>query len=369
MSGPRVADLCLMRLFIDCRYVRTTVHDGISRYTASLTRAAAELAEVTMLIHDPEQLRMLPDCEAVQISSPTGPREPFVAAQINRFSPDVVFSPMQTMGSMGRKYRLILTLHDLIYYTHRTPPRDLPPLVRAGWRAYHLSYAPQRWALNRADAVATVSDTTRELMAAHRLTSRPVHLIPNAPQPVGDPREPGVHPSKELVYLGSFMEYKNVEALVQGMALLPGYTLHLCSPITESRRKELHAIAENPDQLVFHHGISELDLTELIRRCTALVTLSRSEGYGLPLIEAMSHGTPVVATDLQIFREVVGEAVDERGAQLVSPDSAEGLAAAVRNLEAPDTFAAASSSARRRSQAYSWEDSAQRLVRLAESWG
>lgn len=356
-----------MRLFIDCRYVRTSVHDGISRYSASITRAAADFADVTMLIHDPEQLRMLPDLESVQISSPTSPREPFVAAQINRFTPDVVFSPMQTMGSMGRKYRLILTLHDLIYYSHRTPPRDLPPLVRAGWRAYHLSYAPQRWVLNRADAVATVSETTRELMARHRLTSRAVHVIPNAPQAVAQPRDPEVSPAQELVYLGSFMDYKNVDALVRAMAWLPEYTLHLCSPITESRWKELQAAAKNPDQLVFHHGISEPDLTALIRRCTALVTLSRSEGYGLPLIEAMSHGTPVVASDLRIFREVVGEAVDQRGAQLISLDGAEGLVAAIRHLEAPGAFAAASSSARRRSQAYSWEDSAQRLVHLAES--
>src|SRR5690625_6518541 len=38
--------------------------------------------------------------------------------------PDVVFSPMQTIGSAGRKFGLILTLHDLIYYQHRTPPKD-----------------------------------------------------------------------------------------------------------------------------------------------------------------------------------------------------------------------------------------------------
>ena len=55
----------------------------------------------------------------------------FVALLVNRLKPDVVFSPMQTMGSLGRRYRLVLTVHDLIYYRHRTPPRDLPAPVRA----------------------------------------------------------------------------------------------------------------------------------------------------------------------------------------------------------------------------------------------
>ncbi|WP_345476164.1 glycosyltransferase family 1 protein [Nesterenkonia rhizosphaerae] len=362
-----------MRLFVDCRYVRTRVHDGISRYTASLVQAAAEKADVTMLIHDEQQLGMLPDLPAVKISSPTSALEPFVAQQINPHQPDVVFSPMQTMGSVGRRYRLILTLHDLIYYEHRTPPRDLPAPVRLGWRLYHLSYTPQRMALNRADAVATISETTRGLMEKHRLTRRPLHLIPNAAQPVEQPRDPAVPPARELVYMGSFMEYKNVEAVIAGLNRLPEYRLHLCSPISPARRAQLVALAERPGQLIFHNGISEQDYTALLQQVTALVTLSRAEGYGLPVVEAMSHGTPVVVSDLPIFREVTGVAnkvsQDDlaAGAQCVDADDDAAFAAAVRRLEDPAAFQAASVQARTRSQAYSWEDSADRLVTLARS--
>src|SRR5690625_7912100 len=84
--------------------------------------------------------------------------------------PDVVFSPMQTIGSAGRKFGLILTLHDLIYYQHRTPPKDLPQIIRGLWYLYHLTYSPQRLLLNRADAVATVSHTSQRLIRRHRLT-------------------------------------------------------------------------------------------------------------------------------------------------------------------------------------------------------
>lgn len=356
-----------MRLFIDCRYVRPRVHDGISRYTASLVNSAADRAQVTMLIHDPEQLHQLPDLPHLRISSPTGPHEPFVARQINPHSPDVVFSPMQTMGSLGRRYRLILTLHDLIYYQHRTPPRNLPAPVRLGWRLYHLSYVPQRLTLNRADAVATVSETTAQLITEHRLTSRPVHLVPNAPQVVESPRDPHQPPVQELVYMGSFMDYKNVPALIQGLNELPAYRLHLCSPVDPADRARLMAFAQRPRQLVFHNGISESEYHQLLQRATALVTLSQAEGFCLPVVEALSHGTPVITSDLPIFREVIGYAANTGAAQVVRKSSPSEFSHAVRTLENPHDFAAASRTARSRSRDFSWSDSADRLIALADS--
>ncbi|MDR8018038.1 glycosyltransferase [Nesterenkonia sp. LY-0111] len=356
----------MLRLFFDARYTRTRVHDGISRFTASLVAAAAGQAEVTMMISDVQQLRLLPDLPFLQLSAPTSPREPWIAHQLNPHRPDVVFSPMQTMGGTGRRYPLILTLHDLIYYQHRTPPRDLPAAVRLGWRAYHLSYQPQRWALNRADAVATVSETTRTLIREHRLTRRPVTVIPNAPQPVAVARDPDTAPQPELVYMGSFMEYKNVEALVRGVNRLPGYRLHLCSPISTARQAQLSALADRPNQLIFHDGISEEDYTALLRRSQALVTLSRAEGYGLPVVEALAQGTPVITSDLDIFAEVSGGARNGLGAQQVPTDDAAAFAAAVAALEAPGVFAGASRAARDRARTFSWPDSAARLIGLAE---
>lgn len=356
----------MLKLFIDCRYTRTQVHDGISRFTAELTAAASAYAEVTMIISDPGQLRMLPDLPHIMAASPTSPREPWVAHHINGYAPDVVFSPMQTMGGWGRKYPLLLTLHDLIYYQHRTPPRGLPSPVRLGWRLFHLSYQPQRWFLNRADAVATVSHTTRSLMEQHRLTRRPIEVIGNAPPRDAEPREPRGEVTRELVYMGSFMDYKNVETAVRSVNLLPAYTLHLCSPISAQRRAELTAEASDPRQLVFHDGIAEAEYSALLHRATALISLSRAEGYGLPLIEAMSHGTPVVVSDLPIFAEIAGSAVEEEGAQIVPADDSAAAAAAVLALGEPEAFARASQSARRRSQDYSWDSSAQRLVEMAE---
>lgn len=350
-----------MRILIDARFTRTDQHDGISRFGASLIEAVARRAEVAMLISDDRQLALLPDVPHVKVTSPLSPAELFIARQVNRLKPDVVFCPMQTMGSWGRRYPLILTLHDLIYYEHPEPPGFLPAPVRVLWRLYHKAYWPQRFLLNRADVVATVSHTTRWLMSEKRLTRRPVRIVGNAPQGGSDPRPLDGGAEKTLLYMGSFMPYKNVETVIAGMEALPDYELHLLSRIATARRDELEALVPYGARVVFHGGVSEEEYEALLRRTTALVSLSRSEGYGLPLVEAMSLGTPVIASDIPIFREVGGD-----GATYVDPDVPGDFAAAVRALEAPDAWQRASTAARARAATFSWDASADALLSAAE---
>ena len=350
-----------MKILIDARFTRTDHHDGISRYGAGLIEALSHRAEVTMLIHDRRQLALLPDVPHVLINSPLSPAELFVARRINRLNADAVFCPMQTMGSFRRRYPLVLTLHDLIYYQNRTPPGFLPPPVRVLWRLYHLAYWPQRLLLNRADVVATISETTRALMQRHRLTRRPIRIVGNAPQPGARPRSLETPPEKSLLYMGSFMPYKNVETLLSGMAGLPDYTLHLLSRITPQRQRELEALVPAGATVVFHNGVTDDDYERLLRSATALVTLSRAEGYGLPVIEAMALGTPVIAADTPIFREVGGTA-----ALYVDPDSPEKFARAVRTLDDPLRWKDASSAGRTQADTYSWKTSADSLMGALE---
>lgn len=362
-----------MRFFMDGRYIRTDYHDGISRFSHSLIHAVARIAPPTVIIHDPAQRALLPeDVDLVELSPPTSVFEPLAARRLNVYRPDVVFSPMQTIGSTGRTFGLILTLHDLIYYQHRTPPKNLPQFIRALWYAYHLTYVPQRLLLNRADAVATVSQTSQRLIRKHRLTSRPVHVISNAPPEVQIPRDPTRRRDKSLVYMGSFMEYKNVELLIQAMQHLPAYQLHLCSPIPETRRIQLLDIARRysvaDGQLVFHDGIADDTYRQLLRSCTALVTASRSEGYGLPVAEAMAEGTPVVLSNLEIFKEIAG--LDNPGALFIdigASNPARHFASQVLRLEDDSTFAAASRGAVEQARSFRWDQSARDLLRLADA--
>ncbi|MFF1880042.1 glycosyltransferase family 4 protein [Pseudarthrobacter sp. NPDC058196] len=349
-----------MKIVIDARFTRTDHHDGISRYGASLIAATAKLADVSMLVSDVRQLALLPDVPYTLISSPLSPLELFVARKVNSLGADVVVCPMQTMGTWGRKYGLILTLHDLIYYEHPTPPGFLPAPVRLLWRLYHKAFWPQRLLLNRADTVATISRTTEALIAKYRLTRRPVRIIANAPQPARVHRTPGDGADRTIIYMGSFMPYKNVETMVAGMSGLPGYTLHLLSRISPQRRAELEGLVPPGASVVFHNGVTDEEYDGLLRRATALVSLSRAEGYGLPLVEAMAVGTPVIASDIPIFREVGGDA-----ALYVDPGSPEQFARAVAQLQDDGHWQDLSRRSVARAAEFSWEESARQLVDAA----
>jgi glycosyltransferase involved in cell wall biosynthesis len=349
-----------VRIVFDCRYTRIDRHDGISRYTSGLITAFARLHPVTMLISDHRQLEMLPSLPWELVSPPESIREPFIAHTINRLHPDVVFTPMQTMGSWGRNYRLVLTVHDLIYYRNRTPPRDLPWGIRLLWRLYHLSWWPQRMLLNRADAVVTVSHTTKDLIREHNLTTRPVSIVPNAADMLD-----GVHEvperrsgpvSRSLVYMGSFMGYKNVDTLVHAMARLPEYELHLMSRVTDAERARLTAL-EPSAGLVFHNGASDEEYAGELSRATALVTASLDEGFGIPLVESMSLGIPVVVSDIPIFREIGGSA-----ALFFDATNADALVTEVRRLEQSGVWADRSAASRREAARFTWSASADHLL-------
>ena len=160
--------------------------------------------------------------------------------------------------------------------------------------------------------------------------------------------------------MGSFMPYKNVETMVKGMADLPGYTLHLLSRITPQRRAELEALIPEDAAVVFHNGVTDEEYHGLLRTATALVSLSRAEGYGLPLVEAMALGTPVIASDIPIFREVGGDA-----ALYVDPSSPEQFAGAVHTLQDEGRWQDASRRSVAQANRFSWDESARQLVDVA----
>ena len=94
-----------MKVIFDARYIRTDFHDGISRYSTELGGALAELLPLTFLIYSEKQKAFLPDdAETIMFHPPTSWREPFSSLFLNQYEPDVVISPMQTFGSLGRKF-------------------------------------------------------------------------------------------------------------------------------------------------------------------------------------------------------------------------------------------------------------------------
>lgn len=354
------------RIFFDARFIRWDNHDGISRFSAGLFAALNRRIPATAIICDTRQLQRLPKgCDYLLANDPTSLKELFIAPSLNKVGAELVFSPMQTMGSWFRKYKLVLTLHDLIYYRHPAPPPGFNAVIRLVWRLYHLVYWPQRLLLNRADAVATVSRTSKRLIEQYRLTKRPITVIYNAAgslnadyqhaPPKQRPRE-----MQSLVYMGSFMDYKNVEVLIRGMKHLPEYELQLLSRITNERKAELEALVDpSGGKVIFHNGVSENEYHNQLDKAVALVTGSQDEGFGIPLVESMSRGVPVIVSDIEIFREIGGLA-----AVFFDQNDELAFVEAVKSLESNPKWLERSMLSMKQADEFNWDKSATQLIEL-----
>lgn len=352
-------------IWFDGRYINPVKPDGITSFSLGLIRAVLRVHPLTVMVDSQQQAELLPKSKNLTLffTNPVAsPKELFSTRKLNREKISVLFSPMQTTSGLGRNFKLVYTLHDLIYYRHRTPPSNFNPLIRAIWFLYHLSYWPQRRLLNMADAVATVSETTRDQMLKHRLTKKPIYVIHNAAEAPERVDKVNRHDSKILVYMGSFIGYKNVETLIRGMRLLPDHKLVLLSRITESRKVELQALAdENGAQVQFENGVTRDEYHEWLHAAKALVSASKDEGFGIPVVEAMERGCPVILSDIPIFEEVAGPA----GLRFAATDSI-AFAEQVKRLGDKRDWKLHSDLGLSQAEFFTWEDSAELFLELCE---
>lgn len=352
-----------MKLLFDARYIRTDFHDGISRYSTELGNALAKITTVTFLICDLAQLQFLPKKAKYElIHAPESPKEPFTAQVLNTLQPDVVFSPMQTMGTIGRTYKQILTSHDMIYFRHPTPPRNISLALKIGWRLYHATYLPERIALNGADVVVTVSHTVAREFKQANLTKRPIVVIPNAPQKFHTHKVVHDSPPKNIIFMGSFMPYKNVETLIKGMEWLPGRSLHLLSKIAPARRKQLTKLIPKGAQVEFHGGVTDDAYEALLADNAVLVTASFDEGYGIPVAEALSIGVPAVVSNIPIFHEVAAG-----GALYFDPNKPKQFAERIKELDDKTVLKRVIADGKAHISSFTWDDSARALLNTIKS--
>ena len=352
----------MTKLWFDARYINTANPDGISRFSLGLIRELAKLTELSALVSSDRQARLLPvNVKVLKVNHPTSVMEAFLGLRLRKEGIGVLFSPMQTTYALGRNFKLISTLHDLIYYRHRTPPEGFNIVIKAIWLAYHSAYWPQRVVLNFADEIVTVSETTKHQMIEHRLTKKKITVIHNAPEPCEFSETHNRSESKDLIYMGSFIGYKNVETLIRGMGLLPDHRLILTSRISERRHRQLAHLAEEVGaSVLFLNGVSDQKYFELLRNCKALVSASLDEGFGIPLVEAMERGTPVITSDIEIFEEVAGPA----GLRFHRFDHHE-FAQRVRELSDPELWQLLSKKSLEQADQFTWPKSAAQLLELA----
>jgi glycosyltransferase involved in cell wall biosynthesis len=230
---------------------------------------------------------------------------------------DVVWFPWNGLSWLATT-PMVATLHDASLF--RFPPSD--DAVRE--REQRPFFAAAKHARRIITDSAFAKDELVHFLALdpHRIDV--VHLGVNDVMRASSDRTAS---SPYVLFVGEAEPRKNLPALLEALALLPeqlGSTLELV--IAGAKEYPLPQ-APAGVRVRVHGWVSDEDLAQLYRRAAALVYPSSYEGFGLPIIEAMAAGTPVIAGDTQSSREVGGDA-----ALYAAPSSARAIAAKIQEV-------------------------------------
>ena len=240
----------------------------------------------------------------------------------------------------------VVTVHDLSF------ERD-PNLMSRKDRLVFRRMVPA--SVRKAKRVFTVSERTKaDLVQLYGTPPEKIVVTPNGVDPVFRPLQPGDRaPSDSLLQdayvlsVGAIQERKNQLAALEAAATV-GLPLVIVGPSKDPGLAE--ELRRRGARLEGYVGTDRL--AELYRGAVCLVQSSRYEGFGLPLLEAMASGTPVVAVPDAALREVAGDA-----AIFVEEDRLDdGIRRAIADH---DALAAAGL---RRAQAFSWRTTAERTL-------
>lgn len=220
-------------------------------------------------------------------------------------------------------WRNVYTLHDLIPFTHP----DLTPISPRRHRRLLDAILPH------ADRLLAVSETGREEIV--RLLGWPAERVGNCWQ-AADPR-PGAQglfrPGSYYFFCGTIEPRKNLARLADAHAQAGVlHPLVLAGPVGDAALAARLDAMGNVVRLPYQDRAT---LHALVRDARALLFPSLAEGFGLPIVEAMMLGTPVMTSDLGAMAEVAGGA-----ALLADPLDMSALAEAIRRLDTDDALRA-----------------------------
>lgn len=217
---------------------------------------------------------------------------------------DVIHETYYSLNPIGRARRRVVTVYDMIHELF------VPEAKHA--------VAAKRAAINRADHIICISETTRRDLArlydidpartsvvhlGYSLTS-PMSEISNQEVPTRGQR-------RSLLYVGNRSGYKNFGTLLKAFSsspILREFNLIAFggSPRLPDEWEEIKRLGVT-DRVRFESG-SDRDLAAHYRAAAAFVYPSMYEGFGIPPLEAMSHGCPVVCSNAGAIPEIVGDA-------------------------------------------------------------
>ncbi|MEA5122803.1 glycosyltransferase [Xanthomonas floridensis] len=267
------------------------------------------------------------------------------------------------------------TLYDLI-------PMHHPEYLAAAWAKRW--YQDKLASLKRADLLLAISDYVRS--DAMEMLSIPAERIVNISSAAAKTFKPifidleirerfssdyGIS-GPYLMYSGAMDARKNLERLLVAYSMLSAASIARCQLVVSGRlssleRDRLGLIANRlciaPDRLVLVGHVSDLELAQLYSGAELFVLPSLHEGFGLPILEAMACGAPVIGSNLTSIPEVL-----TRRDALFDPEDPSSIAGAIeRVLCEPALAQDLRQYGLRRSHEFSWASSASRALDAFES--
>ncbi len=259
--------------------------------------------------------------------------------------------------------RALTIVHDALVY-------DMPGNFSTPYRLLHQTLGR---VLARRSRIGTVSRFSRDrLSAVLGVPPATIPVVPNAADHI-DAVTPdstiverlSLRSGRYLLFVGSFAPNKNLPRALEAFARIAGPADRLVLVGAAVKSFAQNGIGAVPDGVVLPGRISDEALMALYRSARALVFPSLYEGFGIPPLEAIRFGLPVIAGDIPPVREVCDDA-----ALYCDPLSVDSIAAAMRTMLSDDACHAdlAARTAARNAR-YSWDASAAALLAALETVG
>jgi glycosyltransferase involved in cell wall biosynthesis len=325
-----------LRLGVDGRELRGGARTGIRRYTLEVLRAAVARGLECVVYGD-----RTTELDAAPLGARTALIEGRVVpwwdqvalpAALRRDAVEVFLSPYYKRPLVA-PCPVVVTIHDVFFIGY---PGRSRPVYDAGMTRLARLYARGAAAIIADSEHSRRAIVARLGIAAERIAVIPVGLgsefVPATPTAAQRARY-GLGPRYAL-YVGNFLPHKNLPRLLRAWAALAAplraaHRLVLAGGATAGR-PALEALAVSlglAEGVVFAGGVDDADLPALYGGAAVVVLPSLEEGFGLPALEAMACGAPVVASRRGALPEVVGDA-----GLLVDPEDEGALAAALTRV-------------------------------------
>jgi glycosyltransferase involved in cell wall biosynthesis len=268
----------------------------------------------------------------------------------------LLWSPIPEMP-LWRGCRSVVTLHDLIPL--RFPRRS--PLT-----SYFRYYIPQ--VLRQAQHVLCDSQATADdAINYYQIPAKHLSVVPLG-YDIAHFRPLDLPKQHYFLYVGRHDAYKNLERSLRAFAQLPSdYEFWIAGPPDDRYTPRLHHLAAElglGDRVKFLSYVPYADLPPLINQAIALVFVSLWEGFGLPVLEGMACGTPVITSNLSSMPEVAGDS-----AILVNPYDVDEIAAAMRAIAAqPQLRQELHQKGMARSAQFHWERTSQLALGILQQY-